>query len=126
MNDEAEYLALQAQRSKQRLQRTATTLVDELLAPLDARPIVRRHPHTSLAGATLVGFVVARILRRRPRAPEPERAGGVLHGVFVSLHRRLRRIVASTFGAAIVASLRGGGPKPVPSATDGAEHDHAV
>ena len=121
MPSEAEYLAIQAKDAKARLRRTARTLADELVAPLRIGPCVARRPWWSLGVAAVAGVVVGLGLRRRSRTTGASAAGGKVHEVLAAVNRRVRRVLASAFGAMLVASMRGGASAPAAPSTNG--HD---
>jgi hypothetical protein len=115
---EADYLKLQATRSLARLRQTARTLGEEILAPLEIRPLIRRRPWWSLGSAAIAGFVSARVLRRHGRKVGSGRAGGGLRDLLASANRHARRILGSALGALVVANLSGETPGPAAPATN--------
>ena len=116
MSREADYLAAQANGAKARFRLTARTLVDEVLAPLEIRPLIARRPWWSLGGAVVAGFVTGRGLRRRSRKAGAAPAGGKVHQLLAQVNQRVRRVLRSALGAVFVASLRRGAAPSTPSA----------
>lgn len=111
--NESEFLAQQARSAKASLQRSARTLGEELLEPLQVRPIIQRHPWWSLGGATLAGFVTGVSLSRPRRTGKPVPNGG-LSRILGSIDKRVRGLVRSTLGAIMVANFRNGGAREGP------------
>jgi hypothetical protein len=112
MQSEAEFLRLQAERAKARFKQTTRTMVDELLSPLQVRPLIQRRPWQSLGSAAAVGFLSGLGLgRRRPKAA-PGRPPGRVRQAVAHLGRRVRRMLMSGLGTMLVANLRSG-PQPL-------------
>lgn len=106
MNPEAEFLRERVRLAKQRMHRTTTEIVNGVLVPLEARPLVRRHPWTSLGVALLGGIVTGAGLRRGRSRRAAERADdGFFDRIARTLHRG-GRILRSTLGAMVLTNLR--------------------
>jgi hypothetical protein len=110
MQREAEYLALQAARAKARLKHTASTLADEVLAPFQVLPFIRRHPWWSVSGAAVLGFLSARPFRGRDRAFGSQGAGSRVQAHLAIVSRRIRRLLRRALSTIVVANLRSGAP----------------
>jgi len=106
MTTEAEFLQTRAREAKQRMHRTANELINGVLVPLEARPVVRRHPWTSLGVALLGGIVTGATLRRGRGRRAAERENEGLLDRLARTVRRGGRIVRSTIGAMVFANLR--------------------
>lgn len=118
MLSEAEFLCDQAARAKARFWRTASTLGTELQAPFDVRPLIRRRPWWSVAGATVAGFVAGLALRRSRAKVGAERTAKSGQGT-LAIVRRLRTVLGSALGAIVAASLRGAAPTPTAPSANG-------
>ena len=103
--NESEFLAQQARSAKASLRRSARALGEELLEPLQLRPIIQRRPWWSLGGATLAGFVTGASLSRPARSAKPV-PNGRMSRAFDSIDKRVRSLVRSAFGAIMVVNFR--------------------
>lgn len=112
MPSEADFLRLQGARARARLRLSARTLADELLAPLQLRPFVRRRPWWSVGGATAAGFLTGMRLGRRGDRSATGSTKGRLHSGLASVGNGLRSLLRTAMGAMVMASLRGGTPGP--------------
>jgi hypothetical protein len=110
MPSEAEYLAVQATRAKARMRESVTRLVDEVLAPLNVRPFIRRRPWWCLGGSVLGGYLFGRSLRRRPG--HMATGSGKIRDMVAGVSRRVRHAIRSALGAMALASLRGQARNP--------------
>ena len=112
MLSEADYLDLQAARAVDRLKLTARTLADELLEPIDVRPLIKSHPWWSLGAAGVGGFLSGLRLGRRKLDTAARRAASRSHRLLAVLHRRVWPLLRSAVGTAMVAGLRGNAAAP--------------
>lgn len=110
MPSEAEYLCLQIARAKARLRQNARGLSDDVLAPLRLRPFIVGRPWWSLGGATLAGLATGLTLGRRGRGTSAERPAWKSNAILTAISTRVRRVLTSVVGAAIVANVRGATP----------------
>lgn len=119
MLSEAEYLTLQATRAKARFRQTVHTLTDEILGPLEIRPLIRRHPWWSLGGGALAGLVSGVGLggRRRRHADGP--TADKSSSTVAQAGRSVRRMLSAVVSALVVANLRGGAATPVEPSSNG-------
>ena len=103
---EAEFLQLRVRQAKQRMRRTTDEMIDGVLTPFEVKPLVRRHPWSSLGVALVGGFLTGLGLRRRrvTRAAAREKEG--LFGRIARTLHRGGRIVRGTIGAMVLANLR--------------------
>lgn len=105
MLTERTFLRLQSAAAKARFRLHAKALTDELLAPLQVRPLVRRHPWLTLGGAMLAGFLVVGGQARRPVAEASVKAAR-LPGPLRAVLREARRIATDAIGAGLLSGWR--------------------
>lgn len=120
MPSESEFLNLQIESAKAHFRQTARSLGEELLEPLQLRPLIRRRPWWSLGGAAVVGFVAGlRSGRRAPKSGALPTGGTISHishisHIVATVNQRVRRVLGSALGAMVVANLRGAAPAASP------------
>lgn len=119
MNNEAEFLREQATIAKIRLRVHASALGDEVLAPLQLGPFVRRRPWWSLGGAVLGGFLSGLGLRSLRRTGRKAQAAGGMRRLAAGAGRRANRLLRTAVGTILVANLREMARPPAPKTANG-------
>lgn len=117
MLTEHTFLRMQSTAAKARFRRHAKALTDELIAPLQLRPLVRRHPWLSLGGAMLTGFLAVGGKPRQSAAEVAPKAAR-LPGPLRAMLREARRLATSAIGAGLLGGWRSSRPPMATGAAD--------
>ena len=130
MAAEHRYLAERARLAKAGLRTEAKGMAEDLMAPLQLRALVRRHPRLGVGSAALLGVLLGRSIRG-PRKNTP--AGEAAPRPSPTMGQRVRRLLGSTFGALWLSWLRSptaaqpaGANEPTPDAAAVAAADTAI
>ena len=109
------YLAERARLAKAGLRTEAKGLAEDLMAPLQLRALVRRHPRLGVGSAALLGVLLGRGIRGPRTKPATDQAAPRLA---TAMGQRLRRLLGSTFGALWLSWLRSPPAGPPAGAND--------
>lgn len=105
MDAERAFLRAQAAQAKAALRANAHGLAEDLLAPLQLRPMVRSHPWLGLGTATLLGAVLGSHLGRRAPAPAKDERARIVPAAALAVLQRARRFVTRSLQALLFAKL---------------------